>query len=243
MMIGIVSGKGSIHFPRHTLALSEGDLILNPPHTPFQLFAQKLWSLEFIAIQCNVVVAPMVRENPWLRLNLPRTVSLPDPRMLKEPYHHLRSHHPPPRHLEPFPRNFRLSFSMLLQPMLSWYLMEGFRSKVIEIIRPVPPVLYQTYRAMIKHLNDMDLTIEKLARDVGRSPSQLIQEYSKFYGETPGKTLQKMRVQKATMLLQGNPDISLDHIAHRCGYRDRSSLYRQFKKHVGLSPGEYRKTD
>jgi AraC-like DNA-binding protein len=45
----------------------------------------------------------------------------------------------------------------------------------------------------------------------------------------------------ATALL-ANPSLSMEEIAERCGFGDKSSLYRAFEKHYGCSPSEYRKT-
>lgn len=241
MLIAAVKGKARIHFPGRSEEFAEGDLVLNAPHTPFRLTTLPNWSLTFIAVQCNIVIAPSVKENPWLRMNLPQIIPLPESTILQESYRELRRLYCPPGPMELFPRTFRLAFNCVLQPLLSWYLMEGFRSGALEISDPIPTHLYETHRYMVRNLKEFDLTVEELARRVGKDTSQFIQEYRKYYGDTPAQSLQKMRVQKATLLLQGNPDFGLDHIARRCGYRNRSSLHRQFKKHMGISPGEFRK--
>jgi len=241
MFIIIVSGKGRIHFPRASKELNAGDLLLNPSHCPFRLTAMKKWTLDFIAIQCNLSAPPLVKDNQWLRLNVPQIVPFPTVSQLKNSFSELQRLHTPALH-QPYPGSYRFAFNSILQPLISWYLVEGFRSGILQEKQPIPDPVLKSRAIMSKELIHSDLTVEEIARRVGLPTRQFIQEFRKHYHDTPAQYLHKHRVQKAVLLLQGNPDITLEHIAHRCGYKDRSSLHRQFKKYMGISPGEYRKT-
>lgn len=57
--------------------------------------------------------------------------------------------------------------------------------------------------------------------------------------------INEYRVQHACQLLSGNRDkqITIEAVGMECGFRSRSSFYRAFKKHTGLTPIEYRKTN
>ena len=49
-----------------------------------------------------------------------------------------------------------------------------------------------------------------------------------------------MRLHKACTLLQ-NTDWTVSRIAKELGYESVNYFYRQFKKHIGITPSDYRK--
>ncbi|MGE8511726.1 MAG: helix-turn-helix domain-containing protein, partial [Chryseobacterium culicis] len=59
-------------------------------------------------------------------------------------------------------------------------------------------------------------------------------------GMTPGKFLEKMRLDQAKNLLEYT-DLSIDMIADKCGLSSAASLRRLFLKNISLSPAQYRK--
>jgi transcriptional regulator GlxA family with amidase domain len=56
---------------------------------------------------------------------------------------------------------------------------------------------------------------------------------------SPLEYLQSQRIAKAKQLLEHS--LSFEAIVERCGYRDVSSFRKLFARHVGMSPGEYRR--
>ncbi|WP_438445477.1 response regulator transcription factor [Gorillibacterium sp. sgz5001074] len=59
------------------------------------------------------------------------------------------------------------------------------------------------------------------------------------YGETIPDYLTRMRMEKAKVMLH-NPDLRISEIAQRVGFEDEKYFYKVFKKHVGLSPNQFR---
>jgi AraC-like DNA-binding protein len=57
---------------------------------------------------------------------------------------------------------------------------------------------------------------------------------------TPRELIVRMRVQHACDALR-ETSTSLADIALESGFYDQSSFTRQFKKHLGITPGEYRR--
>ena len=53
--------------------------------------------------------------------------------------------------------------------------------------------------------------------------------------------LERLRVEKAKEYLENSED-SLEKIAAEVGYSTANGLGRVFKKHCGMTPGEYRKS-
>jgi transcriptional regulator GlxA family with amidase domain len=64
--------------------------------------------------------------------------------------------------------------------------------------------------------------------------------FVKESGMTPGKFLEKMRLDQAKNMLEYT-DMSVDMIADKCGFSNAVSLRRVFLKNVSLSPAQYRK--
>ncbi len=64
--------------------------------------------------------------------------------------------------------------------------------------------------------------------------------FVKESGMTPGRFLEKMRLDQAKNMLEYT-DMSIDMIADKCGLSNAVSLSRLFLKNISLSPAQYRK--
>lgn len=83
------------------------------------------------------------------------------------------------------------------------------------------------------------LGVADIARQVGMSPRTLTRRFNGTLGCAPQAYIQQRRVETARCLLEttGSP---IDVIRRRVGYEDAASFRRLFRRHTGLSPGEYR---
>ena len=86
---------------------------------------------------------------------------------------------------------------------------------------------------------DKRLTLEDIAKMCFYNPSYLCRAFREKHGFTLGFFIARERAARAAGLLL-NTDISLGEICQRCGYADKSSLYRAFFKFYGEAPGKYR---
>lgn len=84
------------------------------------------------------------------------------------------------------------------------------------------------------------LKLEDMASAFAISRSSYCSLFKYSMGTTFHAYVNNLRCEKAALLLQ-NEDFSLEIIAELTGFNDVSSLYRNFKKQYGLSPGDYRK--
>ena len=84
-----------------------------------------------------------------------------------------------------------------------------------------------------------DWSLEALARESGLSRSALAERFTRFAGEPPIQYLGRWRMQVAAGLIESG--VSLGAVAERVGYGSEAAFQRAFKKHVGTSPGEWRK--
>jgi len=78
-------------------------------------------------------------------------------------------------------------------------------------------------------------------KQLGISQNHLINLFRRQYHQTPVEYLNKLRVNKAAGLLAGSRD-NIVQIALACGFGSLSTFYYFFKRQIGMTPHEYRKT-
>ncbi len=83
------------------------------------------------------------------------------------------------------------------------------------------------------------LRLSALAAAAGVSTFHLIRLFRAATGLTPHAYLEQVRVHRASELLRQGMGVSL--VACLTGFADQSHLTRQFRKLVGVPPGEYRR--
>jgi AraC family transcriptional regulator len=79
-----------------------------------------------------------------------------------------------------------------------------------------------------------------LAADVGVHPLHLARVFRRAYGCSVGEYVRRLRVEFACREL-ARPGRSLVEIALRAGFCDQSQFCRTFKRHVGLTPSQFRR--
>lgn len=97
---------------------------------------------------------------------------------------------------------------------------------------------------VVERLNDDfagEISSEELGREADVHPVHLAAVFRRFYNETIGDYVQKLRVSHAARLLM-DPKIQLSEIAYSCGFADQGHFTRVFKRRVGLTPGAFRDT-
>lgn len=71
------------------------------------------------------------------------------------------------------------------------------------------------------------------------SPRSLIRRFEQATGNTPLEYLQRLRIENAKKLLETKHD-GIEQIGMKCGYEDMSFFRKVFKRHVGMTPSEYK---
>lgn len=89
------------------------------------------------------------------------------------------------------------------------------------------------------HLND-DLSLEALARVACFSPWHFHRVFTAFTGETPDDCVRRLRLEHAAGLLSHLGDLSVSRISELCGFSTLSLFTRNFKKHFGITPKEWK---
>jgi AraC family transcriptional regulator len=80
---------------------------------------------------------------------------------------------------------------------------------------------------------------EELAAEASVHPVYLAAVFRRFYRETMGEYVQKLRIAHASKLLL-DKDLPLSEIAYCAGFSDQSHFTRVFKRFVGITPGAFR---
>ncbi|RSS96636.1 GlxA family transcriptional regulator [Streptomyces sp. WAC05292] len=85
-----------------------------------------------------------------------------------------------------------------------------------------------------------DLGVEALAARAGLSPRHFARAFQAETGVTPGRYVQRVRVEHARRLLEDSGE-GVAQIARACGYGTPEALRRAFVKTLGQPPAEYRR--
>ena len=86
------------------------------------------------------------------------------------------------------------------------------------------------------------LSTVKILHDLKLSRNTLQNWFSEHLGHSVRTEILITRIKRIQELLL-TTDESLETIAHQCGFSHVVSMFRVFKKHVGLTPGEYRRRE
>jgi len=93
---------------------------------------------------------------------------------------------------------------------------------------------------LINHVNE-SLTVEDLAERCSMSPRNFTRVFLRETGLTPGKYVEKLRIESARRLLE-ETQTPLEDIASECGMGSADSMRRIFLRNLKVTPGEYRRT-
>lgn len=98
---------------------------------------------------------------------------------------------------------------------------------------------YEAIAYMEKHYQE-DLHLEEVAAKALMAPSYFSNMLRLVRGKSYIELLSAIRIQAAMEMLAGT-DLSVTEIATRSGYNHISHFNRTFKKHTGVTPGDFRK--
>lgn len=101
------------------------------------------------------------------------------------------------------------------------------------------PAVWQVIRIMRSNYGDKNLSVKSLAESVYLTPTYLSGLFKKRTGKTIGQYLTEIRIEYSMKLLI-HKQLKLYHIAELVGYEDPNYFAKIFKRHVGMTPSEYR---
>jgi AraC family transcriptional regulator len=99
-------------------------------------------------------------------------------------------------------------------------------------------------RAVLEYIEehlDASPSLEQIAAVVHLSPYHFARQFKAATGLPPHQYVITRRVERARQLLQAGDNLSLAEVAARAGFSDQSQLSHQFKRIVGVTPGQLRR--
>ncbi|WP_055697294.1 GlxA family transcriptional regulator [Streptomyces silaceus] len=85
-----------------------------------------------------------------------------------------------------------------------------------------------------------DLSVDALAARARLSPRHFARAFQAETGQTPGKYVERVRVEHARRLLEDTSD-GVEEVSRACGYGTPEAMRRAFLKALGTAPAEYRR--
>ncbi|MFE3601895.1 GlxA family transcriptional regulator [Streptomyces sp. NPDC059142] len=85
-----------------------------------------------------------------------------------------------------------------------------------------------------------DLSVEALAGRARLSPRHFARAFRSETGTTPGRYVERVRLEHARRLLEESAD-GVEEISRSCGYGTPEAMRRAFVKALGTAPAEYRR--
>ncbi|MFC5650162.1 helix-turn-helix domain-containing protein [Paenibacillus solisilvae] len=121
-----------------------------------------------------------------------------------------------------------------------WFFCQQTEAAATDIeAQPADPLMERA-KLYIQQNGCGEISMLKLANDLGISPVQLSRRFSKSTGVTPSSYLIHVRLEKAKSLLN-ETYLPLEQIAQACGFSNGFYLSRVFTKIMKISPSVYRK--
>jgi AraC family transcriptional regulator len=106
---------------------------------------------------------------------------------------------------------------------------------------PLPQRILNRVQARIEASLDTDISLEALAEESGYSRAHFLRMFREATGVTPHQYVLDVRLRHAQECLR-KKDAALIDVAAVCGFSSPSHMTSVFRKRLGMTPGEFRRT-
>lgn len=127
--------------------------------------------------------------------------------------------------------HIKVLFYQFVYELLNQMSKQGIEGKKVDLVSQAMRYLQENYGDRV--------TLDELAELLDCSVSYLSRKFKQTVGKSPIDYMIALRIDKAKELLL-NTDATLQEIAESVGFSDDSYFNRMFKKHVGLSLGQFK---
>lgn len=140
----------------------------------------------------------------------------------------------------------RLCPEMLVQTELSriWQLLYSHLGEIppvkTEKGESVLQIRMQKMLSFIRSHYASSLTLDDIAASAGISRSEASRCFQAYMNQPPVTCLLNYRLEKAKQFLSSGSD-TIEKISRLCGFQSSGYFCRMFRKHTGMTPGQYRK--
>lgn len=95
--------------------------------------------------------------------------------------------------------------------------------------------------AIERNIADSSLSVKMLLRMVGMSRTDLHRKLHNFYGVSTTEYLRSKRLQRALLLLEKEPNMSIFQVAEEVGFNNQGYFIRRFRERFGCCPSQCKK--
>ena len=100
-------------------------------------------------------------------------------------------------------------------------------------------LINKTLAYIEQHIN-RPITLDEVARNAGRSRSSISHSFKKILGKSFSQVVIEAKLSKAEEYFKNTPNLSIEEVAFKLGYKDPLYFSRLYKKNRGISPSQYR---
>ncbi len=108
----------------------------------------------------------------------------------------------------------------------------------VKMKSPDDQLLERIMKVINKNISNSDLSIDKIADEVGISRVHLHRKMKELTGQTPHDFIRNIRLKQAANLL-ASQNMNITEVIYACGFNNAASFSTIFKKFYGMSPREY----
>ncbi|MCK5701700.1 MAG: response regulator [Cyclobacteriaceae bacterium] len=102
-------------------------------------------------------------------------------------------------------------------------------------------MLQRAIDCIMEHIDDKDLTIEKISKDVGMSRVHFYRKIKALTNLSASEFLRKLRMEYAAKLIKTNK-LNISEVRYRIGISDADYFRKCFKAQYGVTPKEYQES-
>lgn len=113
-----------------------------------------------------------------------------------------------------------------------------FAASEVEVESLDDRLIQKAVQLVEKHLENPELTVEFLSRELGMSRVHLYKKLHSLTGKTPVEFIRLIRVQRAAQLLEKS-QMNVSEVAFQVGYSNPRYFSKHFKEEYGMMPSEY----
>lgn len=85
------------------------------------------------------------------------------------------------------------------------------------------------------------ISLDEVAKNAGRSRSSISHSFKNILGKPFSKVVIEAKLSKAEDYFKNLPDLSIEEVAFKLGYKDPLYFSRLYKKHRGIPPSSFKK--
>lgn len=143
------------------------------------------------------------------------------------------------------PFNFELLYAKIKNLLVLNDTLKTTYSKQIKALTPEVEIqsadeklLHTILKYLDENLNNSQLSVEELSRQVGMSRSSLYNKLLELTGQTPVEFIRSVKLEKAAILLEKS-DMNVAEIAYSVGFSTPNYFAKSFKAKYNMLPSEY----